>query len=276
MWSGFWPGESVKFKPVFKLEQALVVKVSKESVRLLVSAPTQYAVRLACSPEEIHAAQELRFQVFNLELNEGLAQSYVTGRDADPYDAVCDHLIVEHVPTHEIVGTYRLQMGARAAKNLGYYCEQEFFLEVFEPYRKQIVELGRACVHRQHRNLVVLGLLWKGIADYARERGGRYLIGCSSLTSQDPAVGASAYSELCRKYLASASWRTRPLAEYDCPLNHLAEEPVKIPKLLRAYLSVGAKICGPPALDRSFKTIDFLTLLDLESLPPLVRQRFLG
>ncbi len=51
--------------------------------------------------------------------------------------------------------------------------------------RHEIVELGRACVHRQHRNLVVLGLLWKGIADYARERGGRYLIGCSSLTSQD-------------------------------------------------------------------------------------------
>jgi putative hemolysin len=56
----------------------------------------------------------------------------------------------------------------------------------------------------------------------------------------------------------------------------LAEEPPKIPKLLRAYLSIGAKICGPPALDREFKTIDFLTLLDLESLPPSVRQRFLS
>ena len=71
----------------------------------------QYAVRLARLPEEIHAAQVLRFQVFNLELNEGLAQSYETGRDADPFDAVCDHLIVEHVSTHQIVGTYRLQMG---------------------------------------------------------------------------------------------------------------------------------------------------------------------
>jgi putative hemolysin len=252
------------------------VKLSKESVRLLVSAPTQYAVRLAGSPAEIRAAQALRFQVFNLELNEGLAQSYETGRDADPFDAVCDHLLVEHTPTRQIVGTYRLQMGASAAKNLGYYCAQEFFFAVYEPYRKQIVELGRACVDRHHRNLVVLGLLWKGIADYARERGGRYLIGCSSLTTQEPAAGASAYSELCRKNLADTPWRTQPLPTHECPLETMTEEKVSIPKLLRAYLTVGAKICGPPALDRHFQTIDFLTLLDLETLSPLTRARFLG
>lgn len=236
----------------------------------------QYASRLARSPEEIRAAQALRFQVFNLELNEGLAQSYATGLDADPFDAVCDHLLVEHVPSRRIVGTYRLQTGVSAAKNLGYYCEQEFVFGVFEPFRKQIVELGRACVHRQHRNLFVLGLLWKGIADYARERGGRYLVGCSSLTSQEPAAGASAYSELCRNHLADLSWRTKPLPSHECPLDAVTEEPVCIPKLLRAYLTVGARICGPPALDRNFKTIDFLTLLDLEALTAQARARFLG
>ncbi|MEI9866450.1 MAG: hypothetical protein WDN00_18220 [Limisphaerales bacterium] len=94
--------------------------------------------------------------------------------------------------------------------------------------------------------------------------------------SQDPAVGASAYTELCRKNLAAPAWRTQPLPEYACPLNRLDAEPVKIPKLLRAYLSVGAKICGPPALDRSFKTIDFLTMLDLEKMPALARQRFMS
>jgi len=149
------------------------VNESKESVRLLVSAPSQYALRLASSPQDVQAAQSLRFQVFNLELNEGLADSYVTGLDADPFDAVCDHLLVEHVDSRQIVGTYRLQMGSGAAKNLGYYCEQEFEFGVYEPLRNQIVELGRACVHRQHRNLFVLGLLWKGIADYATQRGGR-------------------------------------------------------------------------------------------------------
>ncbi len=243
---------------------------------MIVTSPAHYAARLARNAEEVRAAQVLRFEVFNLELNEGLAQSYASGLDEDPFDAVCDHLIVEHLPSRQIVGTYRLQTGANAAAKLGYYSAQEFDFTPYEIFRAQIIELGRACVHIQHRNLVVLGMLWKGIADYAQQHGARYLLGCSSLTSQDPAVGASAYTELCRKNLAPQPWRTRPLPEYECSLRQLAEEPVKIPKLLRAYLSVGAKICAPPALDRGFKTIDFLTLLDLETLPPLVRQRFMS
>ena len=252
------------------------VETTLETVRLVVSSPIHYVTRLARSTEDVRAAQSLRFQVFNLELNEGLEQSYATGLDEDPFDAVCDHLIVEHLPSATIVGTYRLQTGQNAASYRGYYCAQEFEFQVFEPFRAEMIELGRACVHPQHRNLVVLGLLWKGIADYARQHGGRYLFGCSSITSQDPAVGASAYADLCRSHLAQPQWRTNPLDTYDCSLNQLAAEPVKIPKLLRAYLTLGAKICGPPALDREFKTIDFLTLLDLETMPVLVRQKFMG
>ena len=247
-----------------------------ESIRLLVSSPAQYVTRLALNIDEIRAAQGLRFEVFNLELNEGLEQSYLTGLDEDPFDAVCDHLIVEHLPSGVIVGTYRLQTGLNAAAHLGYYSAQEFEFQVFDPLRSEMIELGRACVHPQHRNLVVLGALWKGIADYARQHGGRYLFGCSSITSQDAAVGASAYADLCRRHLAQPQRRTSPLVAYDCSLSQLAPEPVKIPKLLRAYLTLGAKICGPPALDRQFKTIDFLTLLDLDTLHPLARQRFLS
>jgi putative hemolysin len=247
-----------------------------ETARLLVSAPAHYATRLARSAEEIRAAQALRFEVFNLELNEGLAASHATGLDVDPFDAVCDHLLVEHLPSKQIVGTYRLQTGLNAKAQLGYYCAQEFHFEVFEPTRSEMIELGRACVHRQHRNLVVLGLLWKGIADYAKSKGGRYLIGCSSITSQDATIGASAYADLCRKHLAGLEWRTTPLPAYECSLSHVAAEPVTVPKLLRAYLTLGAKICGPPALDHHFKTIDFLTILDLATLHPLMRQKFLG
>jgi putative hemolysin len=252
------------------------VNTTLETVRLVLSSPVHYATRLARSTDDVRAAQSLRFLVFNLELNEGLEQSYATGLDEDPFDAVCDHLIIEHLPSANIVGTYRLQTGQNAAAYRGYYCAQEFEFDVFEPLRAEMIELGRACVHPQHRNLVVLGLLWKGIADYARRHGGRYLFGCSSITSQDPAVGASAYADLCRKHLAQPQWRTRPLATFDCSLSQLAAEPVIIPKLLRAYLTLGANICGPPALDCQFKTIDFLTLLDLDALPPLARQRFLS
>ena len=252
------------------------MKVIKENVRLVVSNTAQYATRLARTEAEIQAAQSLRFEVFNLELNEGLAQSYATGLDVDPFDGVCDHLLVEHLPSGSIVGTYRLQTGTNAAKNLGYYCAQEFEFSGFEPWRYEIIELGRACVHKQHRNLIVLGLLWKGIADYAQTRGARYLIGCSSLTSQNPAEGASVYSALCRNYLAEPAWRTQPTPAYECALDTVTEEAAGIPKLLRAYLAIGAKICGPPALDRHFQTIDFLTLLNLEALSPEARARFLS
>jgi putative hemolysin len=218
----------------------------------------------------------LRFKVFNLELQEGLATSRAAGRDEDPFDAVCDHLIVEYLPGKQIVGTYRLQTGSKAATGRGYYSAQEFEFDIFEPIRAQLLELGRACVHWQHRNMVVLGLLWKGIADYARRHSARYLIGCSSLPSQEAAVGASVYTELCRRHLADPKHRTTPRPAFECPLDQLAAEPPEVPKLLRAYLTIGAKICGPPALDREFKTIDFLTLLDLEAVPAATRQRFLN
>ena len=247
-----------------------------ETIRLVVASPAHYMTRIARTSDEVRAAQALRFEVFNLELDEGLRESYVTGLDEDPFDAFCDHLIVEHLPSNQIVGTYRMQTGLSAAAHLGYYSAQEFEFQVFERSRGQIVELGRACVHGQHRNLVVLGLLWKGVADYAQEKKARYLLGCSSITSQDPAVGASAYTDLCRHHLVSHEYRTRPHPDYECSLAALAADPPKIPKLLRAYLTIGAKICGPPALDREFRTIDFLTMLDLNALPDAVRQRFLS
>jgi putative hemolysin len=247
-----------------------------DSFRLVTSSSGAYNVRLAVDATDVQRAQALRFQVFNLELNEGLPQSFENQRDADLFDAVCDHLLVEHVPTAQVVGTYRLQTGRRAAKNLGYYSAQEFEFDVFESARGELIELGRACVHRQHRNLVVLGLLWKGIAEYAQQRDARYLIGCSSINSQDPAIGAAAYAELYRRHLAAHEFRAYPRPEYECCLDQLAPDPPAIPKLLRAYLTIGAKICGPPALDREFRTIDFLTLLDLQSVPPLVRSRFLN
>src|SRR6266568_2166663 len=123
-----------------------------DSIRLIVASPAQYTTRLARNLDEVRAAQTLRFEVFNLELNEGLAESFTTGRDEDPFDAVCDHLVVEHLPSENIVGTYRLQTGHNAAAYLGYYCAQEFEFQAFEPLRPEMIELGRACVDPQHRN----------------------------------------------------------------------------------------------------------------------------
>jgi putative hemolysin len=223
-----------------------------------------YQARLASTTDELRAAQALRFRVFNLELGEGLARSYETGRDVDRFDAVCDHLIVTELTSGEVVGTYRLQTGSVAAQYHGYYSEREFDFGPYEALRGEIVELGRACIDVDHRNFAVLNLLWSGIADYAAQRGARYLVGCSSLTSQDPAVGAAAW-KLLMQHQVSAALRTQPQGGFVCALDVLAPTKPHIPRLLAAYLGLGAEICGPPAIDREFGTIDYLTWLDLRA-----------
>ena len=243
--------------------------------RILARGQGAYSLRLAARPEDVRAAQRLRFEVFNLEMREGLSESYAIGLDVDAFDAVCDHLLVEEVATSLVVGTYRLQTGAAALRNLGYYSQQEFDFTPFEAARNEIIELGRACVHAQHRNLSVLSLLWKGIAAYARERDAGYLIGCSSLTSQEPREGAAMYRQLESSHLAPEGWRTVPQPSHVCPMDAFVEPPPRVPRLLAAYLSIGARICGPPAIDREFKTIDFLTLMDLKGLPPHIVQKYL-
>lgn len=223
-----------------------------------------YRLRLADCAADLRAAQMLRFQVFNVELQEGLADSLASGLDADAFDAVCDHLLVEDSRSGAVVGTYRLQTGLRARAHLGYYSAREFDFAPFERHRAQLLELGRACIHRDHRTFAVLSLLWRGIADYAQRHQALYLIGCSSLTSQDSTVGAAAWQRL-RPHLAPPCWRTAPMPGFACALTPVANDAPKTPKLLAAYLSLGAMMSSEPAIDREFGTIDFLTLVDLSA-----------
>lgn len=233
-----------------------------------------YRVRLAWSEADRLAAFRLRFLVFNLELNEGLDQAYATGLDVDEFDAFCDHLVVEQTTSGKVVGTYRLQTQAMAEVHAGFYSEREFDFTPYRTLKGSVIELGRACVHRDHRSSDVLYLLWRGIAQYAIHHHARYLIGCSSLTSQDPAHGTAVYLAL-QTFLADPDLRCVPQPNFAMPLVAPRDTSDKIPKLLRTYLAIGAKICGPPAIDREFKTIDFLTLLDLQGLHPRVQARFL-
>jgi len=75
--------------------------------------------------------------------------------------------MVTDLESSRLVGTYRLQTGEVARKNLGYYGNQIFDFSVYDPIRKEMLELGRACVHVDFRNIMVLHALWKGIAVYA-------------------------------------------------------------------------------------------------------------
>jgi putative hemolysin len=265
----------------------------------------RYGLRMAETAEDRDAVCRLRFRVFNIELGKGLESSYRTGLDADCFDPYCEHLLVEDKqesnPARRIVGTYRMQSGETAARNLGYYSEQEFSFAVYEPLRAGILELGRASIDREHRTAEVLTLLWRGIAQYAHDMGLRYLIGCSSINSENPAEGWQMYGQLAQ-YRVPAEFETVPTTAYACPIEHegahaqpspdqssqalpgdsapgLSAEAQSrhfVPKLLRTYLTIGARIAAPPAWDREFGTIDFLTLLDLKLLSPSARNRFLA
>jgi putative hemolysin len=233
-----------------------------------------YIARLALTERERAEAYRLRFLVFNLELNEGLQSAYVDGYDKDHFDEVCDHLIVQERSGGAVVGTYRIQMGDVAGRNFGYYSEQEFCFAPYEAMRDQIVELGRACIHRDHRSSEVLHLLWRGIARYSLLNGGRYMMGCCSLPSLDPGMGYAVYESL-RPWMTEPELQTVATAPFRMPAKTTEIPDVRAPKLLRAYLTIGAKICSEPAIDREFKTIDFLTILDLQTLHPRVAARFL-
>lgn len=230
-----------------------------------------YRVRLAQGPRDVDAALRLRFEVFNVELGEGLETSWETGRDEDPFDAQCDHLLVEDGATGAVVGTYRLQTAERAREGAGFYSAGEFDLsglpaEVLEG----AVEIGRACIAKPYRNRRVLFLLWRGLAEYTLVHGKRYLFGCSSLTSQDPAVGLRAHADLLLAGHQHEGFEVLPRPGFECADDGRFRflSPVRIPILFHTYLRHGAKVCGPPAIDRAFKTIDFLMLIDLAAMDP--------
>jgi putative hemolysin len=233
-----------------------------------------FRVGMAQTLEDVIECQRLRYLVFNCELGEGLDSSATTGLDRDRFDFICDHLMVHDAATGQLAGTYRMQNGYRAKGNLGYYGEGFFDFAPFETIRSEVLELGRACVREEYRNSNVLHMLWKGIARYAESCKARYLIGCSSISSQDENEGMALYETLREKYLIDPSLRTKPVPERECKSNGSHALPPRPPRLFRAYLDISGRVCGPPAIDREFKTIDFLTLVDLKNLPDRVRTRF--
>ena len=237
-----------------------------------------YAARFARDREDLTRIQRLRFEVFNLELQEGLRASYLTGLDQDVFDLACHHLMVVERASGAVVGTYRLQTRDMARRGAGWYTDGEFDLSSLpQELLDQAVEAGRACVAREHRNGRVLNLLWKGLAAYLVHNRKRYLFGCCSLTSQDPHVGKQTFDLLVTGSFVARELRVKPLPGFVCYEPGFQADlnvSVKLPPLFASYLKLGAKILGEPAIDRDFKTIDFLTLVDALALDPQAYRSF--
>ncbi len=240
-----------------------------------------YVVRFARTKDEIDAALRLRFEVFNLELREGLDESYLTGFDQDEFDSACHHLLVSEKSSGKIVGTYRLQTLESARSGAGLYCANEFETENLPAQvLAESLEIGRACIAREHRHTRVLFLLWKGLAAYMLTKNKRYLFGCCSLTSQDTAQGWQAARLIESEDFLHRELFIEPRENFVCAAEESVGESVdfafELPKLFLTYMRFGAKVCSPPAIDREFKTIDFFVMFDLETIDEKYRKLFLS
>jgi putative hemolysin len=230
-------------------------------------------IKITTDPSEIAEAQKLRFEVFNLEMEKGLKTSYTTGLDIDEFDRYCEHLIVRDLESHAVVGTYRLLLGSQARKSIGFYSEREFDLEKIKQLDGEFLELGRTCARKDFRDRALIPLMWETIAQYIRTHSVRFLFGCGSLYTTSLGEVSEVYSMLKRKFYAPEIYRVAPVTK--CRFDGLSDDVqindeqnlfLKLPSLIKAYLRIGAVVCGPPALDEEFGTADFFLLLDFNTL----------
>ncbi|MHB9857460.1 GNAT family N-acetyltransferase [Streptomyces sp. YIM S03343] len=246
------------------------------------AAPTRYSVSLARGEADVRAAQRLRHDVFAGEMGALLATRR-PGYDIDAFDAYCDHLLVHDTHTGQVVGTYRLLPPERAAVAGRLYSEGEFELSALDGIRPGLVEVGRSCVHPDHRDGAVIGLIWAGIARYMVDRGHEWLAGCCSVPLADGGALASATWERVRAgHLAPEEFRVRPLLPW---VPSVAPAPASVaalpanselPALLRGYLRLGAWVCGEPAHDADFGVADLYVLLSMRRVNPRYLKHFLS
>ncbi|NCN11527.1 MAG: GNAT family N-acetyltransferase [Leptospira sp.] len=245
--------------------------MSVETIKSTMKANRKLTVRIAENQLEIERALALRYDVFNLELGEGLPQSASTRKDRDEYDLYCDHLIVvDEANQNQIVGTYRILKRSVAREHIGFYSENEFDITNIYNLEEEVAEIGRSCVHPQYRDGTVITMLWSGLADYMIKENVRYLMGCGSIHSTDSFMASQVYAFLKEKEaLSDERFRVYPNPDFMIPgfNENLEVEDLKvltksIPPLIKGYIRIGSKICGAPALDKVFGTVDVFILFD--------------
>ncbi len=239
------------------------------------AAQARQAPRLAWArhADEVREAQRLRWKVFVDELQARVA-SPQPGYDIDIFDPYCDHLLARDAEGR-LIGTYRVLPPHQARRVGGLYAETEFDLTRLLHLRPRLLELGRACVHRDHRTGAVIMALWAGLADYMRQHQLQAMIGCSSVSMRDGGhYAASLWARLREGYLAPVEDRVQP--RLALPVDSLRQDlPAQAPALLKGYLRVGARICGAPAWDPDFNTADFPLLMRLDDVRPRYARHFL-
>lgn len=239
----------------------------------------RYRAKMVETASELTDVLALRYEVFRRELGGGAeSDRFAAPLDFDEFDLKCEHIIVTEIASGRAVGTYRLNTMETALGPSGFYASSEFSVEDL-PARvlENAVELGRACISKDHRNSRVLFLLWKVLANYLVETGKSYPFGCCSIFTQDPGTAAKVLQQLKTGGHMHESLRVLPRADKAIiPEGYKTEglPAVELPPLVNIYLRIGAKVCGPPAIDREMRTVDFFVVFDLGSIDSRYRRMF--
>ena len=225
-------------------------------------------LRLAESPDEVAAAQRLRYQVFYQEMAaQPSPEMAAARRDFDMFDGFCDHLLViDHqigAGAAGVVGTYRLMRRADAARAGRFYSIDEYDISTLVASPGEILELGRSCIDMAHRTGTAMQLMWRGITDYVMHYDVAVMFGCASLPGTNPAELALPLSYLYHYHLAPEQLRTRALPHRRVDMNMLPREAVDkkaaralLPPLIKGYLRLGGFVGGGAVVDHQFNTTD--------------------
>ena len=229
--------------------------------------------------DEVREAQRLRYAVFAGEMGARL-DGTLEGHDIDIFDNYCEHLLVRDEASREVVGTYRVLTPAQAKRVGSTYSDTEFDLTRLRSLRERMVELGRSCVHPEHRHGGVILALWGALAEFMVRNQLDTMIGCASIPMLHDGVvsgqaAASIWEQVRQTHLAPIEYHVRPrlplpVEQYD---TSLAVEP---PALIKGYLRLGAKVLGAPAWDPDFNSADLPMLMRIADLPQRYRKHFLG
>lgn len=230
--------------------------------------------------DEVREAQRLRYAVLAGEMGATLPNT-LPGHDVDLFDDFCEHLLVRDLASCEVIGTYRVLTPAQARRVGSTYSDTEFDLTRLRHMRDRMLELGRSCVHRDHRQGGVIMALWGALGEFMVRNQLDTTIGCASIPMNAPGVigsghaAASIWRQVREKHLASIEFHVRP--RLPLPIEQLDNSlDVEPPALIKGYLRLGSKVLGPPAWDPQFNAADLPLMMRLADLPTRYRKHFLG
>lgn len=235
------------------------------------------SVSWARHQDEVRAAQRLRYQVFAVEMGATLPIT-VAGHDIDLFDDYCEHLLVRDEASAEVIGTYRVLTPTQARRAGSTYSDTEFDLTRLRSLRERMVELGRSCVHADHRSGGVILALWGALAEFMARNKLDTMIGCASISMQAPGItsgqaAASIWRHVRQTHLAPIEYHVTP--RLALPVDKLDDSlDIEPPALIRGYLRLGAKVLGAPAWDPDFNSADLPMMMRIADLPPRYLKHF--